>query len=89
MRDCKHAPLAVVPWNNLSELDSAFEAMQLALQVQSMFLGILHSTTVGHLHHSLLELHHAETTTFPSQLEACLQTAAVEQFQKIMVLLAS
>jgi hypothetical protein len=57
------------------------EAMQSALDVQSPFLNtcMSHSTTAGHLPHSLLELCCAETTTSASHLEAQLQAAPAEQ----------
>jgi hypothetical protein len=43
--------------------------MQLALDVQSTFLDMAHSTTANYLPHSALELRHAETKPSASQLE--------------------
>jgi hypothetical protein len=54
--------------------------MQLALSIQSTFQDMSCSTTARHLPHCALELHHVETTTSASQLEAHLQAAPVEQF---------
>jgi hypothetical protein len=51
--------------------------MQLALKVQSTFLGMLHSTTARLLPHSALGFYSTETTTSTSQLEAHLQAALV------------
>jgi hypothetical protein len=45
-----------------------------------IFLDKLRSTTAGHLPHSSLELRHAETKNFVSQLKVHLQAAQVEQF---------
>jgi hypothetical protein len=56
------------------------ETMQLALSIQCTFQDMSCSTTTKHLPHCALELLHAETTTFASQLEAHLQAAPVEQF---------
>jgi hypothetical protein len=62
--------LGVLTGKNTSELDPATEeAMQLVLDVQSTFLGMLHSATAA------LELRRAETTTSASQVEAHLQAA--------------
>jgi hypothetical protein len=50
---------------NQSELDLATkETMQSALDVQSTFLDMSHSTTAGHLHIAL-ELRPAKTTPLP------------------------
>jgi hypothetical protein len=54
--------------------------MQSALHVQSTFLGMLRSTTAGHLPHSALELRRPGTTTSASQLEAHIQATPVKQF---------
>jgi hypothetical protein len=54
--------------------------MQSAAHPQSTFLYKVHSTTARHLVHSVLELHHAETTTSTSQLEAQFQVAQIGQF---------
>jgi hypothetical protein len=56
--------------------------MQSVLDIQSTFLDMSRSTTVGHLPHSALELRRAETTTSASHLEAHLQTALVELFSE-------
>jgi hypothetical protein len=60
--------------------------MQLALNVYSNFLDVLHSTTARYLPHSVLELFCAEIMTSASQLEAYLQAAPVEIFQIIISL---
>jgi hypothetical protein len=65
---------------NQSELHLATEeAMQSLLVIQSTFLDMLRSTIAGHLPHSMLELHRAETITqlTASQLEEHLQAALV------------
>jgi hypothetical protein len=54
--------------------------MHSTLDVQSTFLNMLLSVTARRLPHSVLELHHGETTTTASQLETHLQAAPVEQF---------
>jgi hypothetical protein len=56
------------------------EAMQSAINIQSSFLDVSHLTTAGHLPHSVLKLHHAETTTSASQVEAHQQAAKIHQF---------
>jgi hypothetical protein len=56
------------------------EAMQSALDIQSMFLDMSWSTTARHLPHSMLELRHVETTTSASQLQAHLQAALIIRF---------
>jgi hypothetical protein len=58
------------------------EVMQSFLHIQSTFLDMLRSTTARYLTHSVLELHHLETITSASELEANLQVAPVEQFQE-------
>lgn len=64
-----------------SELDPVTkEAMQSALNVQSTFLDMSFSTASRQLSHSVLELHHAETTTCVSRLEAHPQATTPEQF---------
>jgi hypothetical protein len=53
--------------------------MQSAIDVQSNFLAVSHSTTVGHLSHSTLDIRHAEATTFASRLEAHLQATRISR----------
>jgi hypothetical protein len=48
------------------------EVILSALDAQSIFLGMLHSTTAERLPHSALEFARAETTTSASQSEAHL-----------------
>jgi hypothetical protein len=65
---------------NLSESDPATkEVMKSALIIQSTFLDISRSVSMGHPH-SALELHLAKTTTSAWKLEAYLQASPVEQF---------
>jgi hypothetical protein len=56
------------------------EAMQLALSIHPTFQVMSCSIIARHLPHCALELHHAETTTSASQLEAHLQAAPVNQY---------
>jgi hypothetical protein len=79
----KCAPSSVPTGKNPSESDLVtMESMQSALNIQSSFLDMLHSTTAGHLPQSAQELCHAETTTSVSQLQAYHQATLVEQFTK-------
>jgi hypothetical protein len=64
-------------------LDPAIEeAMQSALDIQSIFLDISLSTIAGHLAHSALEFRRAKGTTFVSEPEAHLQAVPAEEFPK-------
>jgi hypothetical protein len=76
----KRAPSGVPIGKYSSESDPAKDgAMQLALDVQSAFLGMSLSSTAGFLPHCALKFRCTKTTTFASQLEAHLQTVTVEQ----------
>jgi hypothetical protein len=52
----------------------------LTIDFQSSFLDMSHSTIAGHLPHSMPKLHHAETATSATQVEAHLQAAKIQQF---------
>jgi hypothetical protein len=54
--------------------------MQSGLDIWFTVLDMSHSPTTGYFPHCALVLHHSESTTFSSQLEAHLQPMLVEQF---------
>jgi hypothetical protein len=67
----------------LPELDPTVEeAMQSALENQSILLDMFHSTTARRLPPGAVEFSRAETKNSASQLEAHVQAALVNQFPK-------
>jgi hypothetical protein len=68
--------LWVSPQENIHQLHPVTqESMKLALNIHCAFVDMLLSATAGYHPQSSLELHHAETTTSASHLEAHFQAA--------------